>query len=104
MADVWAGRISARLDTQMTTVATSLYLALIVHLCLIAAVLFWRRRLMGPAIAYPLLGCIVGLVEIVGPVAGFVGLGLGRARFLYGAYRGAMARISEQLSPETRVP
>ena len=61
VADLWTGRIPARLDTQMTTVTTSLDLALIVPLCLIAAVLIWRRHLMGPVIAYPLLGCLVGL-------------------------------------------
>ncbi len=107
-ADLLAGRTPARLDTQMTSVTTTLDLGLIVPLCLIAAGMIWRGKIMGHVIAFPLLGCIVGLfpwiivatifqvragidfttAEIIGPIAGFASLGLGAAWFLHDAWRG----------------
>ena len=122
-ADLLAGRTPARLDTQMTTVTTSLDLGLTVPLCLIAAVLSWRGQVTGHVIAFPLLGCLVGLfpwiilatilqiragivfttAEIIGPIGGFAAMGLGGAWFLHQAWRGAAVRDSDQDSPDLRL-
>jgi hypothetical protein len=108
-ADLLAGRTPARLDTQMTSVTTTLDLGLIVPLCLIAAGLIWGGQVKGHIIAFPLLGCLLGLfpwiivatifqvragvvfttAEIIGPIGGFASLGLGAAWFLQDAWRGA---------------
>ena len=76
---------------------------------MIAAGLIWREQVMGHVIAFPLLGCIVGLfpwiivatifqvragidfttAEIIGPIAGFASLGPGAAWFLHDAWRSA---------------
>lgn len=119
-ADLLAGRTPARLDTQMTSVTTTLDLGLIVPLCLIAAGLIWRRQVMGHVIAFPLLGCIVGLfpwiivatifqvragivfttTEIIGPIGGFASLGLGAAWFLHDAWRSSSVSCSNHGLPD----
>jgi hypothetical protein len=123
-ADLLAGRTPARLDTQMTSVTTTLDLGLIVPLCLIAAGLIWGGKVMGHVIAFPLLGCIVGLfpwiiiatifqvcagivfttAEIIGPIAGFASLGVGAAWFLHDAWRGVKLNRPDHglLDMETR--
>ena len=119
-ADLLAGRTPARLDTQMTSVTTTLDLGLIVPLCMIAAGLIWRGQVMGHVIALPLLNGIVGLfpwiivatifqvragivfttVEIIGPIAGFASLGLGAAWFLQDAWRSAAFNRPDHGLPE----
>jgi hypothetical protein len=119
-ADLLAGRAPARLDTQMTSVTTTLDLGLIVPLCLIAAGLTWRGQVMGHVIAFPLLGCLLGLfpwiivatmfqvragivfttAEIIGPIASFASLGLGAAWFLHDAWRGAVVSRSKHGLPD----
>lgn len=102
---VWAGPLVAALvrsapppslDHYTTTFTFGLDLAVITPAALMAAILVWRRDLLGHVIAFPLLGIIVLLApcitlatvfqraagvtfsagEMIGPVAGFVALGL----------------------------
>lgn len=108
VADLAAGRTPARLDTQTTKVTHAIDLGLIVPLCLVAASCVRRRLAAGHVLAWPLLGCIVGLfpwivlatlfqiragvdfttAEAIGPIGGFAVLGLGGAWFLWRAWRG----------------
>ena len=121
--DLLAGRTPARLDTQMTSVTTTLDLGLIVPPCLIAAGRIWRGQIVGHVIAFPLLGCRVGLfpwiilatlfqvlagiaftkAEVIGPMVGFATLGLGSAWFLYAGWRGAASLELARISPAIRV-
>jgi hypothetical protein len=84
------------LDSYTTMITYALDLAIITPSCFLAGVLLLRRNLLGYRLAFPLLGLIVMLVfvipamtvfqigagvtfttaEIVGPIAGFLVLGL----------------------------